>query len=277
MIDMRYKPYFLPQVNAPLEIVLKQLAADNVDFELIEIDPNELNASQGVTFSDEVENVQLDDMNPIWVANENKILDGHHRWVKALLDGEKLKAVRINKNEKDACRLLNKIQDIYEYEKMRGLEETTNNDVINDENNPDGDFTDRKEFLASLEEDNANVQIEKPSANPQTIVAYRQAPIKENSSVGNFFMLNPIDGYSKYEIDFDNLLDTNALGVTYKDSQDPTDILAKIWFPNINFEKISEQYNMASVNLKNKAIAERAMKMGYDGIKYGDKLIQGLK
>ena len=90
-------------------------------------------------------------------------------------------------------------------------------------------------------------------------------------------MLNPIDGYSKYEIDFDNLLDTNALGVTYKDSQDPTDILAKIWFPNINFEKISEQYNMASVNLKNKAIAERAMKMGYDGIKYGDKLIQGLK
>ena len=53
--------------------------------------------------------------------------------------------------------------------------------------------------------------------------------------------------------------------------------MAKIWFPHINFEKISEQYEMPSINLKNKAIAEKAMKLGYDGIKYGDTLIQGLK
>ena len=31
------------------------------------------------------------------------------------------------------------------------------------------------------------------------------------------------------------------------------------------------------MNLKNKAIAEKAMKLGFDGIKYGDTLIQGLK
>jgi len=67
------------------------------------------------------------------------------------------------------------------------------------------------------------------------------------------------------------------LGVAYKDSQTPTDILAKIWFPNVNFEKISKQYNLSSDNLKNKAIAEKAMKMGFDGIKYGDAIIQGLK
>lgn len=277
MIDMRYKPYFLPQVSAPLEVVLEQLAANDVDYELIEVDPNELDVSQGVTFSDEAEMAQLDDMNPIWLANENKIIDGHHRYIKALTEKKKLKAVKINMNEKDACRVLNKIQDIYEYEQARGLEEIVNNDVVNDENNPDGNFTDRKEFMTSLEEDNTNVQAEKPSTNAQIIIAYRQAPIKENSSVGNFFTLKPFDGYGKYEINFDNLLDTDSLGIVYKDSQDPTDILAKVWFPNINFEKISEQYNTTSVNLKNKAIVEKAMKMGYDGIKYGDKLIQGLK
>jgi hypothetical protein len=276
MIDMRYKPRFLPQVSAPFNIVLQKLDDEGVDYDMVEIDPNELNVSQGVTFSDEVGKVKLDDINPIWIADDNKVLDGHHRMVRAMLDEKKIKAVHIKLNEKDAARVLNRIQDIYEYEQAHGMEEVVNNDVINDENQADAGVS-QSEFLASLEEDNTAVQTEKPSVNPQSIIAYRKDPIKENSVVGNFFTLNPIDGYSKYQIDFDNLLDTNALGIVYKDSQEPTDILAKSWFPHVNFEKISEQYNTTSNNLKNKAIAERAMKMGYDGIKYGDKLIQGLK
>ena len=277
MIDMRYKPFYLPQVSAPYELVVKKLDEEGVDYDMMMIDPNELNGSQGVTFSDEVENVNLDEGNPIWIDEENKILDGHHRWVKALMGGKPMRAIKMHMLDKDACRLLNKIQDIYEYEQAHELEEVVNNDVINDENNPNNNFTDRSEFLSSLEEDNAAVQAEKPSTNPKSLLAYRKDPIKENSVVGNFFALNPIDGYSKYQIDFDNLLDTNALGVAFKDGQQPADILAKIWFPHVNFEKLSEQYNTTSANLKNKAIAEKAMKMGYDGIKYGDKLIQGLK
>ena len=216
-------------------------------------------------------------MNPIWLSNDNKILDGHHRWVKAMQSGTPIKAIKIELGDKDACRLLNKIEDIFEYEQAHNVEEVVNNDVINDENDINNDYTDRSEFLSSLEEDNAEVQSEKPSVNPQSVVAYRKEPIKENSVVGNFFTLEPLNGFSKYQIDFENLLDTNALGVTYKDSQQPVDIIAKIWFPNVNFEKVAEKYNTDVLNLKNKAIAEKAMKMGYDGIKYGDKLIQGLK
>lgn len=268
---MRYKPYFLPQVSAPLDVVLNQLAANDVGYEIIEIDPNELNASQGITFSDEVEKVSFDDTNPIWVSNDNRVLDGHHRWVKALLDGTPIKAVKIKMNDKDACRLLNKIQDIYEYERSQSLEEVEMQGAINYY----GD--DENQFLTTLEKDNAGIRVETPSTNSKSLIAYRKDPIKENSVVGNFFLLNPVDGFDKYQIDFDNLLDTNALGVTYKDSQSPVDILAKIWFPNINFEKISKQYNMPVENLKNKAIAEKAMKMGYDGIKYGDTILQGLK
>jgi len=277
MIDMRYKPYFLPQISAPFDIVVKQLNEENVDFEFIEVDPNELEPMQGVTFSDEVEKVDLSDMNPIWINNDMKILDGHHRWVKALLEGIKLKAIKINMNEKDACRLLNKIQDLYDYTNMRDLEETTNNDIINDENNPNNNYTDRKEFLSSLEENNDNIQAEEPNKNPQAIMAYRKEPIKENSAIGNFFLLTPVNGYTKYYIEFDNLLDTNYLDIEYKDGQNPIDVIAKIWFPNINFEKISKENNISSINLKAKAIVEKALKLGYDGIKYGNKLLQGLK
>jgi len=279
MIDMRYKPKYLPQMNAPFDIVLQKLDEEGVGYEIVELHPNEndnTNVSQGLTFSDEVEKVSLDDMNPIWMAEENKILDGHHRYIKAMYDEQPLKAVHVKLNERDAARVLNKIQDIYEYEQAHGIEEVVNNDVNNEFNRTDSGVS-QSEFLASLEENNATIQAEKPTLNQQTIVAYRKEPIKENSVVGNFFTLNPIDGFSKYEIDFDNLLDTNALGVTYKDSQQPADILAKIWFPHVNFEKLAEQYKTTSDNLKNKAIAEKAMKMNYDGIKYGDTLIQGLK
>lgn len=268
---MRYKPRFLPQVSAPYNIVLEKLDEEGVDYRLVEVDPNELTPTQGVTFSDDVGRVVLDDMTPIYIDEKLNILDGHHRFVRALLDGTQLKAIMLELNSKDGSRVLNKIQDIYEYEQMRGLEEVEMQDTINYYQD------DENQFLISLEEDNTAIQTDKPSANQQKIIAYRKEPIKENSVVGNFFTLSPVEGFSKYEIEFDNLLDTDALGVMYKDSQDPVDILAKIWFPHVNFEEISKQNNTTPVNLKSKAVAEKATKMGFDGIKYGDKLIQGLK
>jgi len=271
MIDMRYKPRFLPQMNAPYDVVLEKLDEEGVGYEIVEVDPNELEPLQGITFSDEVGKVNSDDMNPIWISENNKVLDGHHRMVRGLLDNNKIKAIKIGLNEKDAARVLNKIQDIYEYEKSQGLEEVEVQDTINFYGEDDN------QFLNTLEEDNAVVQNEKSSANQQTIIGYRKEPIRDNSVVGNFFTLTPLDGYDKYQIEFENLLDTHALGVMYKDGQQPVEILAKIWFPHVNFEEISKQYNMPSINLKNKAIAEKAQKMGFDGIKYGDTLIQGLK
>lgn len=271
-IDMRYKPRFLPQVNAPYDVVLQKLDDENVNYSIIEIDPNELKPLQGITFSDEVGNVKIDDMNPIWISSDMQVLDGHHRMVRALLDEIPIKCVMINMNHKDACRTLNKIQDIYEYEQSQGLEEVQVQDTINfygeDEN----------QFLNSLEEDNLATQTEEVSnTNEKMIIGYRKEPIKENSVVGNFFTLKPIVGWNKYEINFENLLDTNSLGVTYKDGQDPVDILTKTWFPNINFEKISKEYDVPAINIKNKAVAEKAMKMGYDGILYNNLIVQGLK
>jgi len=268
---MKYKPYFLPQVHAPYDYVLQKLDDENINYSVVEVDPNELNPMQGITFSDEVGDVNVDDMSPIWISLDMGVADGHHRFTRALIDNILIKCVKIAMNDKDVCRVLNKIQDIYEYEQSQGIEEVVSQDAINYY----GD--DENQFLNSLEEDNLTIQSESPSKNEQTITAYRRNPIKENSVVGNFFTLKPIEGYDKYEIDFENLLDTNALGVTYKDSQEPVDILAKNWFPHVNFEKLATQHSTTSINLKNKAVAEKAMKFGYDGIKYGDTIIQGLK
>lgn len=271
MIDMRYKPHFLPQVHAPYDIVLQKLDDEGVDYSTIEVDPEELNPLQGIVFSDDVGNVNIDDKNPIWISSDMQVLDGHHRMIRALLDKIPIKCIKINMNHKDACRTLNKIQDIYDFEKSQGLEEVEAQGAINYY----GD--DENQFLNSLEEDNIAIQAESPAKNQKTLIGYRESPIKENSVIGNFFTLKPVEGFDKYEIEFDNLMDTNSLGVTYKDGQEPIDILAKSWFPNINFEKLSSQHNTTPINLKTKAVAEKAMKMGYDGIKYGDSIIQGLK
>lgn len=276
---MKHKPYHLPQISAPVDVVVKKLDEEGVNYEYIRVNPNELknlNVSQGFTFSDDVERAKPSDTNPIWLDNENNICDGHHRYIFAVTDELPLTAIKIDLDFKDACRLLNKIQDIYEYEQQVKLEEVEAQDIINANNEANGGVS-YSEFLKSLEENNALVQAEKPSKNDKSIIAYRRDPIKENSAVGNFFTINPVEGFSRYQIDFENLLETNALGIEYKDSQEPVDILAKIWFPNINFEKLSEQYDIPSLNLKNKAIAEKARVLGYDGIKYGNALIQGLK
>jgi len=276
MIDMRHKPYFLPQVSAPVDLVVKKLDEEDVNYDYIQADPNELKASQGFTFSDDVGKAKPDDKKPIWLDEDMNVLDGHHRWVRALLDNTPITAVKIGMGFKDACRLLNKIQDVYDYEEQQRMEEVVAQDVINANNQANGGVS-YSEFLNNLEENNVGIQEENSGKNDKVIIGYRREPIKENSAIGNFFTLNPIDGFSKYEIDFENLLDTNDLGIQYKDSQVPAEVLAKVWFPNINFEKLSEEYKIPSLNLKNKAIAEKAQKMGYDGIKYGDTLIQGLK
>ncbi len=271
------RPYHLPQISVPYTIVLQNFDDENISYDLVEIQPNEndnIKSAQLVVFSDEITNCNINDNNPIWLAEDDNqnivICDGHHRYFKALQDNIPIKAVKIHLNSKDACRILNKIQDIYEYEQAQGMEEVEVQDTINQY----GD--DENQFLNTLEEDNINIPSEKDEKNAVTLYGYRKLPIKENSVNGNFFLSNPIDGYSKYQIDFDNLFDMQGTGVAYKDGQNPVDILSKIWFPHVNFEKLSKTYNTTTDNIKYKAIAEKAKSLGYDGIKL-DTIIWGLK
>jgi hypothetical protein len=178
-------------------------------------------------------------------------------------------AYKIGLNNKDAARILNKIQDIYEYEQQQKMEEVISQDSINNGNSKDSGLED--DFVYSLEE-------MKPKKQSVKLIAYRKEPIKKDSVIGNFFILDSSKGFDKYEIEFDNLLNTNDLGVVITNNTNPVDALVKVWFPNADFEKLSKDHNNAPIiNLKNKDITERAKRLGYDGIKYGDVMLQGLK
>jgi hypothetical protein len=269
-IDNKSKPFYLPQINSPHEDIIADLDNYNIEHSSFHVNPNMINPSQGFVYSDNVNGVNAD--KPIWVDKDMNILDGHHRWVRSLSKEEPIFIIKIMLDHKDACRILNKIQDILDYNNTE-KNEVISQDVINTYNDIDSNIDD---FLGDLEKNNNMLFEENSNEKKETITAYRKNPIKENSAIGNFFMLEPIDGYSKYEIDFNNVLDTNQLGIIVNNGQESIDVLSKIWFPNINFEKLSTKYNIRPINLKTKAITEKTKAMGYDGIKY-NKLLQGFK
>lgn len=256
-ITLKYKPKFLPQISAPYTEVVNSLLSDGINHEISTLNPNDLKVIQGITLSHNVNNANLDDENPIWISKDFEVLDGLHRMVKAINQNRLVRCVKIDLPAKDACRVLNKIQDLYDHTK-KTTEDNENN----------MDFLDRISQVNDVSEDNTEKETVK-------VIAYRKEPIKPNSVVGNFFSLTPSSTAKKYEIEFDNPLNTDSLGISFVDGQIPVDILSKIWFPHINFEKVATDNNTEPIKVQNRAVAEKAKKMGYDGIIYGDKLVQG--
>jgi hypothetical protein len=264
-------PSHLPQINAPYEIVVDRLNHYGVSNKMVEIDPQELETIQGFVFSDNIDQSDLKDAPPIYVSNNNKVIDGNHRFYKALMNKQPINSIQVDLDENSAIRMLNKIQDIYEYEEQKKMEEVVAQGVINDFNDKESGIS-NNEFLAMLE----NSGEKKESNNKMKLFAYRKGGIKENSAIGNFFILNPEQGYEKYEIEFDNILDIDQNNPNF-DKSKPIDYLLGSWFPNIDFEKTSEPFSIPVNELKYMAVSEKAKNMGYDGIKYGDLMIQGLK
>lgn len=278
MIDLRYKPMWLPQVNSPFNYTLDMLDKEGVKYKYMQSDPEELHPSQGIVAQDKVSQIDMDNLSPIWISQDDKVLDGHHRYVAALSRNVPIKCVKVMLSQKDAIRILNKIQDIFEYENQEKVVEVVAQDQLNAMNEPDSGVS-TSEFLATLETDGEledGQEILHDNKKTKKISAYRKSDINEKSVVGNFFSLKESDGYSKYDIEFDSLLDTNELGLTYNAGSSPVAALCNKWFPKIDFDKIANVYGVKPESIMNRAVAEKARKLGHDGIKYGDIMIQGL-
>ena len=271
----------LPQVSAPYTYVLSQLKKNNIDFKKIKLNASKYKPLQAVVSLQSISNINRNEIDPIWVAKDKSVLDGHHRQGSALADNDSpLEAIQINLDLFDAIDALKKIQYLYEYEQKMNVEEVVANNQINMSNDIDSGVS-TSEFLATLEnetKEEKQVLMDRKTINSKrkTVKAYRKKPINEKSKVGNFFSLKPIDGYREYEIEFESLLDTDDMDLLYNRVTNPTLVLSKAWFPHIDFDKISKKYKVSSEALINRAITEKAKKMGYDGIKYGDIMIQGL-
>src|SRR5690606_26939046 len=100
-------------------------------------------------------------MNPIFISGDDEVLDGHHRLAAYIshpsYTDKEIACIKIMSDYKDAARILNKIQDLYDYQ-----------------NKPT-----KKSFK----------EINQIQDGPKEFIAYRSEPIKEKSKSGNFFYL----------------------------------------------------------------------------------------
>jgi hypothetical protein len=267
MIDMRYKPNHLPQVSAPFLYVVDQLDNEKVKYKILKTTPDELKPTQGLVDLCKVSSILRSGKinQPIWLSRDNDILDGHHRYAASINRNEPLKAIQIDLPLHDAARILNKIVDIFNYKRQRAIDEVVSQDVINAER--ESDLLDQ--LLRSVPKKENKI-------NKEVFTGYREDEPKPNSKVGNFFSLNPNKEMKKFEIEFDNLLDTDRMDITFSNESIPTVGLAKIWFPDVDLNEVATEMNSKIENLCNRLVAEKAKKMGYDGIKYGSIMLQVL-
>jgi len=250
MINMRYKPYHLPQVSAPYIYTLNKLKDEGVKFKMGKIDPNGVQPMQGLVSLEKISTIDPTNIKPVWLSQEPKVVDGHHRYGAALTHEVPLPYIQIMLPSMDAARMLNKIQDIYEYESKMKVEEVVAQDQINNLNEPE-----MADFLSALEAEMKDDQEilhsgseEKVGRKKRKIFAFRNEPINENSPIGNFFSVKPVEGHTKYEIEFENLLETDKIGIHAK-GQNPIKLLADAWFPNIKFDKVAKKYDVDNNNL----------------------------
>lgn len=114
------QPFYLPQVSAPYSFIKNNLEEFGVFCRPVIVSVGQLKPLQKevdlikVTDISEVDEENLD---PIWISNNDKILDGHHRTSsKKFKNGakDKIRAIRIDADDKDGCALLKVIQDRWE-------------------------------------------------------------------------------------------------------------------------------------------------------------------
>jgi hypothetical protein len=258
-----YKLKNHPQLSAPFKFITGELNNTNHPYEVAGVNVNDLKPTQPFIDTDIVDGFvdtlnNGEELKPIWVSQNNDIIDGHHRFAAHMIarpDGA-VPAIRLLCNTKQAIDLLNGIEETFKAHKIKH---------------------DQSEVLKSLAEEDDSMYIpDKPhKTNKNSVRAYRKNPLKKSLS-GNFFLLKSVLGYKPYDIDFKSLLQTDTIDKKIANSQKPTIELAKHWFPTLNFKEKAAEFKMSEDDFINTIVAEKARIKGIDGIMYGDKLLQSI-
>ncbi len=167
-------------------------------------------------------------------------------------------------NYKDAARLLNKIQDKFEFEKGLDKGDDVTNPLACNPNNAE-----------EVVDENLISKSNSDSEKLKQHTLYRMKPIQNNSKTGNFFQMEHKPKHDhQYEIAFNNLheIPDEELG------EDPFMSLAEKWLGST--DQLKEQSVKNALTFEtylHRRIVEEAKKKGYDGIKYGSKFIQAIK
>ena len=120
---------WLPQVKGEnVNEILQELRDSGIIVKSVMVEPSYLKPLQK-----KVSETKIDDINSVidddgylprtWVDANNNILDGHHRVYayQSRPDIDKVECYKIFLNSKDACRILNKIQDRIDFKREYGI------------------------------------------------------------------------------------------------------------------------------------------------------------
>ncbi len=119
-IKPNIQPFYLPQMSASWKFIKEQLDNFGVQYEPILIGAAQVKGVQKEVDLEKIKsigNVDDEKLQPIWISNDLKILDGHHRTsAKIYKEGKnsKIKAIRIDADERDGAAYLKLIQDRWE-------------------------------------------------------------------------------------------------------------------------------------------------------------------
>lgn len=284
-LDNRVSPMWLPQMNAPQEYVFDELNKNGVNHKIVQVNPKELIPLQKLVkkikveyFNNLINNEQPID--PIFISADNEILDGHNRAYSFMQNPEiqKIDCIRIYLDYKDACRVLNKIQDKFDFQNSFDPSKddvlSFNNSEENEVNQPNNTIEDNN---INQTTENELLNFNEVKNNPITLKLYKSKPINNTSKTGDFLILNQKPNFNfEYELEFDNLYDIpqNELYDNETDSFLPTETLFKKWFPYVDVKKDSAKMTLTPEVFINRMINQKAKTLGYDGIKYGDKFVQ---
>lgn len=281
---------WLPQVKEEnIDEILQEMKDGGIIVKSVMIEPSYLKPLQKKVMKpkvDEINSVIDNDgyLPKTWVDANNNILDGHHRVYayQSRPDIDKVECYKIFLNSKDACRILNKIQDRIEFKKEYGITNPSTFTNINpvEKEIKSVELVDDAKYLGKDKEQEVKSLQDKLTFDDVTnkvLTLYSVRPFDKGNTSGFIMSFTKDKGYDKeYEILFDKVLHVPAEEM---ELHEPF-YLAGMYMLDPNFEKdpamikkMASDVNQVYAHFIKNRLNGFAKRGGYDGINFGDKLM----
>ncbi len=271
-VDDRVSPMWLPQMDAEFDYVKNQLNKDGINFRIIQVKPKELVPLKNTVKKSKVDYFdqlieQEKEIDPIYISMDNKVLDGSSRLYSFMKNEaiDTVDCVQLMLDYKDAARVLNKIQDKYEFQK--------NFDPSKDDLLTFGEIGGNDEDSDSTKNETDELNFDDVKYNPTTLKLYKSKPINVKAKTGDFLLLNKKPRFNfEYVIKFDNLLEVDEIDLAQ--FPNPPECLAQKWFPEMDFKTEAARQALTYEVFISRTVNRAGLSKGFDGIKYGSDIVQ---
>ena len=279
---------WLPQVKEEnIDEILQEMKDGGIIVKSVMIEPSYLKPLQKKVMKpkiDEINSVIDNDgyLPKTWVDANNNILDGHHRvyTYQSRPDIDKVECYKIFLNSKDACRILNKIQDKIDFKNEYGIKSPATfnmmDSIQNEIDNVNLPKVQNSNFN-EIKEDDKKENLDFNDVTNKVVTLYSVRPFDKGNTSGFIMSFTKDKGYDKeYEILFDKIL---YVPQEEMELHEPF-YLAGMYILDPNFEKdpamikkMASDVNQVYAHFIKNRLNGFAKRAGYDGINFGDKLM----